>query len=167
MRGTQTKEYLLLDQDEIYIRRTYDLAKLAVSKGNHPFAAIAVYEGGIVATAQNEVVTHNDSTKHAELRLASKLSRTFPKSMIEKMVIYTSTEPCVMCAGALYWSGCRNIIFGCSAEALGKFTSKSFCVHVRKSLELVLHKIKIKGPLLEQDGEEIHKTFWNHYGGKK
>lgn len=154
-------------QDQRIIQQTYDLAKRAASQGDHPFGALATLDGQVIATARNRVVSENDGTKHAELLLASLLSQKFPRDSIERMTIYCSTEPCTMCAGAFFWIGCRHIVFGCSIHALGRFTTNSFGVAIRDSLSAVLSKIKIEGPLLENEGAEIHGHFWNQFGGKK
>lgn len=138
-----------------------------MKEGNHPFAALAVYEGQIVASALNQVVIQNDSTRHAELNLASHLSRTFSRQTIEQMTVYSSTEPCVMCAGALFWIGCRKIVFGCSAETLGRCTTKSLSIGIRQSHSSVSHEMNIEGPVLESEGEALHKSFWRNFGGKK
>jgi tRNA(Arg) A34 adenosine deaminase TadA len=150
-----------------FIRHTYQLALKASEAGDHPFAAIAVRNQQIVASALNQVVTQNDSTQHAELKLASFLSKNFSRQEIETMTVYASTEPCVMCAGALFWTGVRNIVFGCSIDALGKYTRRSFSVSLRDSLVSVLNVIKIEGPVLETEGEKIHMNFWNLFRGKK
>lgn len=147
-------------QNEFFIQKTYDLAMQSALNGNHPFGAIATLDDHIIATAGNLVISDNDSTKHAELNLASFLSKNFPRSDIKRMTIYCSTEPCTMCAGALFWIGCRHIVFGCSIFALGKHTTKSFNVAIRNSLSSVLSKVKIEGPLLENEGEQIHMKFW-------
>jgi tRNA(Arg) A34 adenosine deaminase TadA len=157
----------LSSQKQYFTLKTYDLAKQAALKGNHPFGALATLDDKIIASATNLVITQNDSTKHAELILASFLSQNHPRSMIEHMTIYCSTEPCTMCAAALFWIGCRHIIFGCSVDALSRHTSKSFSVSVRESLCVVANKVKIEGPILENEGEEIHMNFWHRFGGKK
>lgn len=154
-------------RNQKYIAHTYQLAEEAVKNGDHPFGALAVDDDSIVATALNQVVTENDGTKHAELNLASLLSRNFPRSAIERMTIYCSTEPCVMCAGALFWIGCRHIVYGCSTQTLGRHTTESFSVAVRDALASVTSQMKIEGPVNERDGNLIHSKFWHQFGGKK
>jgi tRNA(Arg) A34 adenosine deaminase TadA len=151
------------DKHQIFIQKTYELAKNAVRAGNHPFGALATLNQEVIALAQNNVVTANDNTKHAELNLASMLSQTFPKSTISKMIIYCSNEPCPMCAGALFWVGCRHIVYGCSVETLDQYTSKAFSVKVCDSLSSVRSRVKIEGPLAEKEGDEIHKNFWPQF----
>jgi tRNA(Arg) A34 adenosine deaminase TadA len=160
------KENLLSNQRIYFIRETYKLAGQSIKEGNHPFAAIAVSEGEVVASALNQVVLQNDSTKHAELNLASHLSQNFTRQEIARMIVYSSTEPCPMCASALFWMGCRNIVYGCSTEALGRHTTKSLSVSIRQSLASVSQVMNIEGPILEDEGEVLHRNFWNTFGGK-
>jgi tRNA(Arg) A34 adenosine deaminase TadA len=65
-----------------------------------------------------------------------------------------------MCTGAIYWVGIPVIVFGCSAEALGKLTNDDFVISCREILERGKSRIKVIGPILEEEGIEIHKRYW-------
>jgi tRNA(Arg) A34 adenosine deaminase TadA len=105
---------------EEYIKRTYQLAKSAQEKGNHPFGALLVIDCRIVFTAENSVITDNDITRHAELNLVSKVTRELDPEPLSQSILYTSTEPCAMCTGAIFWAGISNIVYGCSSVVLGE-----------------------------------------------
>lgn len=148
-----------MNQNEL-IKTTYQMARVAISRGNHPFAALLVIDEEIVLTSENSVITDNDVTQHAELKLVSKASRSYNTKQLSKATLYTSTEPCAMCSGAIFWSGIGEIVFGCSAETLAKYATGSFVVPSRELLSHGNRNLKIIGPILENDGSEIHKSFW-------
>jgi len=88
---------------EEYIKRTYQLAQSAQEKGNHPFGALLVMDNKVVFTAENTVMTNNDVTRHAELNLVSKVTQELDPESLSHGVLYSSTEPCAMCTGAIFW----------------------------------------------------------------
>ena len=91
--------------DEIFISKTYQLAKNTQAKGNHPFGALLAVDGKIILTAEHTVITDSDATRHAELNLVSKATQALDSETLERSTLYTSTEPCAMCAGAIFWAG--------------------------------------------------------------
>jgi tRNA(Arg) A34 adenosine deaminase TadA len=145
---------------ETFIKLTYDLAKSAQGKGNHPFGALLVVDGQVVLTAENTVTTDSDITRHAEFNLVSAASQKLDRNQLEKSILYTSTEPCAMCSGAIYWAGISNIVFGCSAVTLGNIAGGGFVVPCRDLLQYGSREIHILGPVLEQLGADIHRGFW-------
>ena len=150
----------MMIKHEAYIKKTYQLAKSAQEKGNHPFGALFVLENRIVSLSENTVLTDNDVTRHAELNLVSKITQELDAESLNQGILYTSTEPCAMCTGAIYWAGISNIVYGCSAEVLGEIASGAFVVPCRSLLAYGKRKIRVVGPLLEDQGAEIHRRFW-------
>ena len=73
-------------------------------------------------------------------------------------MLYTSTEPCAMCAGAIYWGGIQKIVFGCSVERYITIAGKSLdilCLDVLASTN-----IDIIGPILEEEAVKVHNDYW-------
>lgn len=149
-----------MSDHEIYIRQTYALAQRAVEHGNHPFGALLVHEGQVLVTARNTVITAHDPTRHAELRLVSKAARRFGADILAESILYTSTEPCAMCAGAIYWSGIRTVVYGCSAAALAGVTDHDFLIPSAHVFSFAHDPIQLVGPILEQEGMIVHQGFW-------
>ena len=119
---------------EPFILQCYELARQAVANGDHPFGALLVREGEVVLTAVNTVHSNRDVTQHAELNLVSQSGRLLGYSALAESVLYTSTEPCAMCTGAIFWAGIPTIVYGCSAESLGQIAGGSFVVPSRQLL---------------------------------
>ena len=89
-----------------------DLALSARNKGNHPFGALLADENGhILLKAENTVVTESDCTGHAETNLMRLASRQYEADFLAKCSLYTSTEPCPMCAGAIFWGNVRRVVW--------------------------------------------------------
>jgi tRNA(Arg) A34 adenosine deaminase TadA len=106
---------------ESFIRQAIELSSSAVDHGNHPFGACLVSKDGqVLLTAENTTrVPNNDTTRHAELNLISMATQKFSRDILEQCTLYTSCEPCLMCTGALRWSGIRQLVYALSNESLG------------------------------------------------
>ena len=149
-----------MNEHESYIQKTYHLAKSAQGRGNHPFGALLVIDSKIVYTAENTVVTDNDITRHAELKLVSKATQELDPETLGRSRLYTSTEPCAMCTGAIFWAGISKIVYGCSADTLGEIAGGAFVVPCRELLKYGKRQINVVGPVLEDQGAAIHRNFW-------
>jgi tRNA(Arg) A34 adenosine deaminase TadA len=145
---------------EEYIKRTYQLALSAQEKGNHPFGALYVVDNRVVFTAENSVITDNDITRHAELNLVSKVTQDLDPVSLSRGILYTSTEPCAMCTGAIFWAGISKIVYGCSAVVLGEIAGGAFVVPCRDLLKYGKRQISVVGPVLGDQGAAIHRNFW-------
>ena len=148
---------------EPFIRQCYDLARQAVSHGDHPFGALLVREGEVMLTAVNTVHSNRDVTQHAELNLVSQAGRLFGYAALAESTLYTSTEPCAMCTGAIFWAGIPIVVYGCSAISLGQIAGGTFVVPSRQLLAKATRVTTIIGPVLEAEGIAIHQAYWPTY----
>ncbi|MCK5052179.1 MAG: nucleoside deaminase [Candidatus Cloacimonetes bacterium] len=145
---------------EKFIKRAYSLARKAQANGDHPFSALLVIDGKVVLECLNTVNTSRDVTRHPELDILRLAAIKLPKTDLKKATMYASTEPCAMCCGAIYWSGISKLVYGCSAEMLGEITGGSFVVPSRELFSKGKRKIEVIGPILPEEGTEIHRNFW-------
>jgi tRNA(Arg) A34 adenosine deaminase TadA len=138
----------------------------AREKGNHPFGAVLVDENGIVVLeGENNVVTEVDITGHAETNLVRQATRRFDQEFLAKCTLYASTEPCPMCAGAIYWSGIGKVVFGLSQSGLyqgvlGGDEGEGFHLSCRDVFSHGDREIEVVGPLLEDEARMAHEGFW-------
>ncbi len=146
--------------DSSFIDQTYQLARQAVKNGNHPFGALLVSDNRVILTACNSVHTDNDVTAHAELNLVKKLSASGLKFSADSLTLYTSTEPCAMCSGAIYWSGIRRLVFGCSAKALASVTGGNLAIPCQAIFQHGKEPTTVRGPINETVGQKIHQQYW-------
>ena len=152
---------LTMNGHEEFIRRSIELAEAARGKGNHPFGALLVLEGRVLLTAENSVVSDQDITRHAELNLVSMATRQLDATILAQATFYTSTEPCAMCAGAIYWAGIPTVVYGCSAETLGEMAGASFVIPCRHIFSFGTAKIEVIGPILAAETAAVHVGFWD------
>lgn len=148
--------------DRKFIERTYEIARNAVAQGNHPFGALLVRNGEVIMEVENAVTTMRDMTKHAETRLIGEATQKFDLQTLAECALYTSTEPCVMCSGAIYWAGLKKIVFGASADQMMKiFSSDEYNgFPVKEIYARMAPQVEVVGPVEEKEGLEIHAGFW-------
>lgn len=151
---------------EAHLRRALRLARLARDRGNHPFGALLADAGGRVCfEAENTVVTHRDCTGHAELNLIRQACAELDRSELARCTLYTSTEPCAMCAGAIYWAGVSRVVFGLSEGELRALTgddaaNPTMALPCRDVFARGQRRIEVVGPLLEDEARSVHDGFW-------
>ncbi|MGA9533517.1 MAG: nucleoside deaminase [Anaerolineales bacterium] len=156
----------LPDRDEELLRRTFALATAARGAGNHPFGALlADPNGDIVLEALNTVVIDGDVTAHAERNLITKASMELGADSLREHTLYSSTEPCPMCAGAIHWGGVGRIVYGLSQEGLYAMSAsgdpaESFLLGCRQVFAASGHDVKVVGPCLEAGARQPHIGFW-------
>ncbi len=149
-----------MTEHEPFIRQCIALAEQAAAAGDEPFGALLVADGAVRLTARNTVRTDADPTRHAELSLVSDACRRFDAATRARATIYSSTEPCMMCCGAVYWSRIPRVVFGCSAVALGAIAAGSLVTSSRELLGYGTRRVEVIGPVLEQDAADVHRRFW-------
>jgi tRNA(Arg) A34 adenosine deaminase TadA len=149
-----------------HLHTSIEVAQKAREHGNHPFGAILVDENNnILLEAENTVITGKDCTGHAETNLMRMASQRFSPEQLEKCTLYTSTEPCAMCAGAIHWGNVRRVVFALSAEALYEIVGPSpehLVLPCREVFARTQQHTEVEGPALELDAEAkvVHAGFW-------
>lgn len=149
-----------IENHQIYLEETFQLARSARQKGNHPFGALLVDHGKVILTAENTVITSQDVTAHAEMELIRKASKQFSEKILKNSTLYTSTEPCAMCSAAMYWAGISQIVYGCSAQALEKMAHGGFVVPSHQIFNYGERKVILMGPYFENEAVKVHEGFW-------
>jgi tRNA(Arg) A34 adenosine deaminase TadA len=153
------------EHDIRLIRASIEIARKARNRGNHPFGALLVDEAGnIVLEAENTVVTEQDCTGHAETNLMRKASSKYDSDFLAKCTIYTSTEPCPMCTGAIFWANVRRVVYGLSEESLYEMidwdSEDILYLPCRELFQKGQKSIEVVGPILEDEAREVHLGFW-------
>jgi tRNA(Arg) A34 adenosine deaminase TadA len=157
----------LTNQDEIFLRQAIALAREARADGRHPFGSLIVNQHGeVIVTAHNNAVPPaGDPTQHAELLACAEAGKRFTPSELALCILYTSTEPCAMCAGAIYWTGIGRVVFALAETGLLTFTGS----HIENpTLDLPCREVFVRGqrptavsgPHLEDEAGLVHQGFW-------
>jgi tRNA(Arg) A34 adenosine deaminase TadA len=149
--------------DEKFIRKVIQLAKFAKKKKNFPFAALLVKDNKIVATTYDKSYSSFDPTKHAEIELISKYCRKNKLLSLEGYSIYTSTEPCNMCAGAIHWAKISKVVFSVPQKELNKLSGvvpKIPCDKIINScINEYTKRTEIVGGVLLKEGLRVFDSF--------
>jgi tRNA(Arg) A34 adenosine deaminase TadA len=151
---------------EAFLRRSFAVAERARRHGNHPFGAILVGAGGeILLEVENGYLPDRDMTGHAERLLATAASKQFDPKFLADCTLYTSAEPCCMCAGAVYWAGIGRVVYGLSERRLKTITGShaenpTLDLPCRTVFAAGQRPVDVIGPLLEDEAAAIHAGAW-------
>jgi tRNA(Arg) A34 adenosine deaminase TadA len=156
---------MTLTTDELkFLRQAIGVARRARDKGNHPFGAVLVAENGqVLLEGENTVNTEHDATGHAESNLVRAACRQFDFDTLSKCTLYSSTEPCPMCSGAIFWSGIGRIVYALSEADLYAFAPDSphkLPVGCREILSHGGRGVEVVGPVVEDEAWGVHEGFW-------
>ena len=156
-----------LPQPELdFVRRSIRLAAAARERGDHPFGALLVGpDGAVLAEAMNTVGTTGDRTGHAQRNLMSDVSRRFDVELLAASMMYTSTEPCAMCAASVFWVGVGRVVFGLAASALASMTGDdphdpALDLPCRDVFAAGARPTEVVGPVLPDEAAVPHEGFW-------
>jgi tRNA(Arg) A34 adenosine deaminase TadA len=156
---------------EAFLRRSFDVARRARLNGNHPFGAILVSAAGkVLMEVENGFMPDRDMTGHAERLLATQASKQFAPEVLAGCTLYTSAEPCAMCAGAIYWSGIGRVVFGLTERQLKSMTGNhaenpTLDLPCRTVFAAGQRHVEVIGPLLEDEAAALHDGVWDSAGG--
>lgn len=154
------------DTDLALLRRTIELARTSRDRGDHPFGALLAGPDGIVLLeAMNTCGSEGDRTGHAERNLMTEASKLYDAGFLSTCTMYTSAEPCAMCAGSVYWAGVGRVVHGMSERALKdligpdpeNLTMDLPCTAIFAAGQ---RKITVMGPLLSEESAVVHHGFW-------
>jgi tRNA(Arg) A34 adenosine deaminase TadA len=149
------------------LRQAFDVAESAFEHGNHPFGAILVSaEGEVLLQAENGYLPDGDMTAHAERLVATAASKAFEPDELADCTLYSSAEPCAMCAGAIYWAGIGRVVYGLSEARLKTITGNhaenpTLDMPCRTVFAAGQRKVEVVGPLLEDEAAEQHEGVWD------
>ncbi len=156
----------LSTQDGTYLRRAIEWSRTARERGNRPFGAVVVSaEGTVLAEAYCNTSETGDCTGHAETNAVRDVSPRVGRDVLANATIYSSGEPCVMCAGAIFWSGIQRVVFGIDAVSLRVFrgevaTQRDAELSCRDVFNASPHPIECIGPALLEEASVPHRGFW-------
>ena len=158
-------------RDDLFLRRAFAVALRSVTHGNHPFGAVLVDgNGNVLIEAENGYMPSRDATGHAERLIATQACTTYDAGVLAGSTLYSSAEPCAMCAGALYWAGIGRLVYGLSEHRLRAITGNhpenpTLDLPCRKVLEAGQRSVEVLGPLLEDEAAALHADFWRKSSG--
>jgi tRNA(adenine34) deaminase len=139
--------------DEQYMRQALAQAQKAFDEDEVPVGAVIVQSNRIIARSYNQVEKLNDCTAHAEIIALTSAFTYLGSKYLPDATIYITVEPCVMCAGALYWSKIGRIVYGAADE-------KNGYLHITRESSPFHPKTEVVRGVLQEDCAELMKAFF-------
>jgi guanine deaminase len=135
-----------------FMQRCIDLAGAAAELGNGPFGALILDETGtVIAEAQNTTSTENSVIYHAEINAIKDAEYVRGKGKLSGCILYSSAEPCPMCASAIIWSGLTKVVYGASIKSMSERGIKQINIDCEEIFEKAGHKIEVTGSVLQEE----------------
>ena len=134
-----------------FMRQALEEAHLAFEEGEIPIGAVVVCRGQIIARAHNEVERLKDPTAHAELLAITAATEYMGGKFLSDCQLYVTVEPCVMCAGALFWARLGEIIYGAGEEKFG---------YRHYAPDIFPRREKVRGGVLSEEAAELMRSFF-------
>lgn len=152
--------------DNYYMRLAIAEARVGISKGNSPFGSCIVSSGGnVVACGHNKVLKTNDPTDHAEIVAIKKAVQPHRYSFLKNCTIYSTTEPCLMCFGAIHWARIKRLVYGTSLDIPAECGFNELKIYNKQLKEITGSKIEIVPGVLEKECEQLFKDWKRYHGG--
>ena len=140
-----------LSEDERFMRQALTEARKAFEQGEVPVGAVVVWNGRIVGRGHNLVETLSDATAHAEMQAITAAASSVGGKYLAECKLYVTVEPCVMCAGACFWSQLGAVVYGASDPKRG----------AGRLLPSPFHpKTVVRGSVLQDECEELMTRFF-------
>ena len=138
---------------EYYMMLALKEARLAFEENEIPIGAVVELNGKIIARGRNMTEKLNDPTAHAEMIALTSAFNALGSKYLPEATLYITIEPCLMCAGAIYWSKLGRIVYGADDEKNGykKITASAWPFHPKTEL--------IRG-ILKDDCAKLMKDFF-------
>lgn len=137
--------------EKYFMRQALEEAQLAFEEGEIPIGAVVVCRGQIIARAHNEVERLKDPTAHAELLAITAATEYMGGKFLSDCQLYVTVEPCVMCAGALFWARLGEIIYGAGEEKFG---------YRHYAPDIFPRRAKVRGGVLAEEAAELMRSFF-------
>ena len=128
-------------------------AQIAFEEDEVPVGAVVVINNKIISRGYNQVEKLNDPTAHAEIIAVTSAFNFLGSKYLPDATIYITVEPCVMCAGALYWSKISKVVYGASDE-------KNGYLRIIKDHSPFHPKTEIIRGVLKEECADLMKSFF-------
>lgn len=148
---------MAIENDEFWMREALQAAQEAQTLGEIPIGACLIDKNGtILAAAGNRTRTDCDPTAHAEIIVLRAAAKKIGNYRLTETTIYTTIEPCAMCAGALIQARVSRLVFGAADERFGAVETH-FRICDNSSLN---HQMEITAGILADECRQLMQSFF-------
>jgi tRNA(Arg) A34 adenosine deaminase TadA len=157
----------LSEADTLHLREAFQVALRARQEGNLPFGCVIVDPDGNVVIEQGNLalLPVRDATAHAETTAARRAAQRYEPPQLAGFTLYTSAEPCAMCAGAIYWAGIGRVVFGLTEHDLKGITGNhpdnpTMDLPCRQVFATGQRTVEVLGPNLVDEALAVFEGYW-------
>lgn len=144
-----------MKNDIYYMNLALKEAKKAIKYGDIPIGCVIVMNNKVISKAFNKKEFNNNPIKHAEIIAIEKASKKLNTWHLDECTLYTTMEPCLMCAGAILQSRISRIVYGLPNNNFGEVTSNNEVFKNNK-------KIKIDGCICKEESKNLVQSFFKN-----
>lgn len=155
-RSCERKSMHITDKTRFFMTEALKEAEKAFAEDEVPIGAVAVYKNQIIGRGHNRTEALQDPTAHAEILAITAAANALNTWRLTDVEIYTTIEPCIMCAGALVLARVKKIVFGARDEKFGGCGSVFNIVNEKK----LNHQIEVVEGVLGNDAVLLMKEFF-------
>lgn len=159
-----------MNQDKKFMRMAFEQARISVENGDEPFGAVLVKDGEVAALGLCKINSESDPTYHAEAGLIRDFCHRAKVTDLSDYTLYTSCEPCVMCAGYMVWSKLGRLVYSISVKQLLEIVSEGpdvFSHEDDRGIETPCtevfaqsrNPIEIISGILEDEGLALYRSY--------
>jgi tRNA(adenine34) deaminase len=146
----------VLPIDDDFMREAVAEAEAARDNGEVPVGAIVVLNGDVIARGRNAMIGTNDPTAHAEIVAIRKAASAIGNYRLIGATMYSTIEPCAMCAGALVHARIERLVYGAKDTKAGAVeTHFGIC-----TTEFLNHRVSVEGGILEDECRRVLQSFF-------
>lgn len=143
--------------DELWMRKAIEAAHIARDLNEVPIGACLIdVNGELLASGENRTITESDPTAHAEILTLREAARKIGNYRLTETTLYTTIEPCAMCAGALVNARIKRLVYGAADERFGAVES----VFQLCNTSFLNHRIEITSGILAADCRQLMQEFF-------
>lgn len=164
--ATFPAEQPVAERDATYLRQAIALSRTARQRGNRPFGSVIVApDGTVLGAGWNSNGESGDCTAHAEVQAIREACQRHDRTALEQATLYASGEPCVMCAGAIFWANIRRVVYGIDDQRLRVFRGERLDqrdveLSCRDVFRAAPFAVECTGPSLVDEARQPHVGAW-------
>ncbi|QTX22811.1 nucleoside deaminase [Comamonas aquatica] len=164
--ATFPAEQPVAERDATYLRQAIELSRTARQRGNRPFGSVIVApDGTVLGAGWNSNGESGDCTAHAEVQAIREACQRHDRTALEQATLYASGEPCVMCAGAIFWANIRRVVYGIDDQRLRVFRGERLDqrdveLSCRDVFRAAPFAVECTGPSLVDEASQPHVGAW-------